>query len=171
MSSRLFRLASVAGVAGLALTALAATAPTAAAAGADNSGATTTPIKHVIVIIGENHTFDNVFATYKPPAGQHIWNLRSEGIVKANGAPGPNFGQATQLTASNTKTYSLTPKITGTYKTLPQPNTTYVATGCSGLPGDSADTRFPGRGYASHGSVGSTKDNGTSARKLESGAR
>jgi acid phosphatase len=143
MSSRLFRLASVAGVAGLALTALAATAPTAAAAGAGNSGATTTPIKHVIVIIGENHTFDNVFATYKPPAGQHIWNLRSEGIVKANGTPGPNFGQATQLTASNTKTYSLTPKITGTYKTLPQPNTTYVATGCSGLPGDSADTRFP----------------------------
>jgi phospholipase C len=39
----------------------------------------------VIVIIGENHTFDNIFATYQPPAGQAIWNLRSEGIVTANG--------------------------------------------------------------------------------------
>ena len=37
----------------------------------------------------------------------------------------------------------LTPKITGTDKTLPQPNTTYVATGCDGLPANSPDTRFP----------------------------
>ena len=29
---------------------------------------TATPIKHVIVIIGENHTFDNVFGTYQPPS-------------------------------------------------------------------------------------------------------
>ncbi|MDQ6841031.1 MAG: hypothetical protein M3025_01235, partial [Actinomycetota bacterium] len=29
---------------------------------------TATPIKHVVVIIGENHTFDNVFGTYQPPA-------------------------------------------------------------------------------------------------------
>ena len=27
---------------------------------------TKTPIKHVIVIIGENRTFDHIFATYKP---------------------------------------------------------------------------------------------------------
>ena len=27
---------------------------------------TKTPIKHVIIIIGENRTFDHVFATYKP---------------------------------------------------------------------------------------------------------
>ena len=141
MSSQLIRLASVAGVAGLGLAALAATGPAAAAAG--DSAPTATPIKHVIVIIGENHSFDNVFATYKPPRGQQIWNLRSEGIVNANGTPGPNFSKAVQLTASNTKTYSLTPKITGPYKTLPQPNTTYVPTGCDGLPGDSPDTRFP----------------------------
>ena len=143
MSSRLTRIASVTRIAGLALTALAATGPAAAATGTGDSAPTTTPIKHVIVIIGENHTFDNVFATYQPPAGQSIWNLRSEGIVTANGTPGPNFSQATQLTASNTKTYTVTPKITGTYKTLPQPNTTYVATGCDGLPGNSPDTRFP----------------------------
>jgi phospholipase C len=47
-----------------------------------------TPIKHVIVIIGENHTFDNVFATYRAPDGQHVQNLMSEGIVTAAGTPG-----------------------------------------------------------------------------------
>jgi hypothetical protein len=30
---------------------------------------TVTPIKHVIVIIGENRSFDHVFATYKPKDG------------------------------------------------------------------------------------------------------
>ena len=29
-----------------------------------------TPIKHVIVIIGENRSFDHIFATYKPVHGQ-----------------------------------------------------------------------------------------------------
>src|SRR5487761_1843050 len=48
-----------------------------------------TPIRHVIVIIGENRTFDHIFGAYKPPQGQTVWNLRSEGIIKANGSPGP----------------------------------------------------------------------------------
>ena len=48
---------------------------------------TVTPIRHVIVIIGENHTFDNVFATYRAPGRQHVRNLLSEGIVTASGAP------------------------------------------------------------------------------------
>ena len=142
MSSSLTRLASVTIAAGLALAALAATGP-AAASGAGSPARTATPIKHVIVIIGENHTFDNVFATYRPPGGQKIMNLLSEGIVTAHGGPGPDFRKATQLTASDTKTYSLTPKVTGAYRTLPQPNTTYVATGCDGLPQNSPDTRFP----------------------------
>ncbi len=34
--------------------------------GADKSGLTATPIKHVIIIIGENRSFDHVFATYVP---------------------------------------------------------------------------------------------------------
>ena len=38
---------------------------------------TTSPIKHVIVIIGENHTFDNVFATYKSHSGAYVKNLLS----------------------------------------------------------------------------------------------
>ena len=104
---------------------------------------TTTPIKHVVVIIGENHSFDNVFATYQPPGHQKIWNLLSEGIVTKTGAPGPNFGKAAQLTASNTKTYSLNPKITGKYKPLPRPNTTYVSKACDGQNPDSPDARFP----------------------------
>ena len=120
---------------------------TAAAAGSAPQASlgprTTTPIKHVVVIIGENHSFDNVFATYQPPWHQKIMNLLSEGIVTKSGAPGPNFGKAAQLTASNTKTYSLTPKITGAYKALPRPNTTYVSQACDGLNGNSPDTRFP----------------------------
>jgi len=59
-----------------------------------------TPIKHVVVIIGENHTFDNVFATYQPPGHQEIKNLLSEGIVTPNGTPGPHYASATQLTAN-----------------------------------------------------------------------
>src|SRR5580698_10125900 len=61
---------------------------------------TTTPIKHVIVIIGENRSFDHVFATYQPRRGQSIWNLLSEGIVNADGTPGPNFSKAMQSAAS-----------------------------------------------------------------------
>ncbi len=59
-------------------------------------GDTTTPIKHVIVIIGENRSFDHVFATYQPKRGQTVWNLLSEGIVNADGTPGPNFRYAEQ---------------------------------------------------------------------------
>src|SRR5580692_9112412 len=55
----------------------------------DNS--TTSPIKHVIVIIGENRTFDHVYATYQPQKGQTVDNLLSKGIINADGTPGPNF--------------------------------------------------------------------------------
>jgi phospholipase C len=60
---------------------------------------TRTPIKHVIVIIGENRTFDHLFATYKPKDHQTIWNLRSEGIVNEDGTPGPNYSLAEQYSA------------------------------------------------------------------------
>ena len=44
----------------------------ASATGQDNahSDNTATPIKHVIVIIGENHTFDNIFGAFQPQNGQ-----------------------------------------------------------------------------------------------------
>jgi phospholipase C len=66
---------------------------------------TQSPIKHVIVIIGENRSFDHVFATYVPKPGQSVNNLLSEGIVKLdaskNAVPGPNFEKAHQLSASD----------------------------------------------------------------------
>jgi phospholipase C len=62
---------------------------------------TLTPIKHVIVIVGENRSFDHVFATYVPQNGQTVWNLLSEGIVNADGTPGPNFPNAEQKAATN----------------------------------------------------------------------
>src|SRR5215472_974747 len=120
---------------------------TAAAAGTtprvSHAPSTTTPIKHVVVIIGENHSFDNVFATYQPPDHQKIWNLLSEGIITKNGTPGPHFASAKQFQSSVTKTYTVTPKNTGAYKTLPQPNTTYVSKACDGQNGNSPDKRFP----------------------------
>jgi len=58
---------------------------------------TKTPIKHVIVIIGENRSFDHVFATYKPKEGQTVMNLLSEGIINKDGTPGPNFARAQQF--------------------------------------------------------------------------
>ncbi|MEX3894179.1 MULTISPECIES: alkaline phosphatase family protein [Paraburkholderia] len=64
------------------------------AAGDDDGGETQTPIKHVIVIVGENRTFDHVFGTYQPAHGQSVWNLLSQGIVNADGSPGPNFKKA-----------------------------------------------------------------------------
>ena len=65
----------------------------------DNDAKTTTPIKHVIVIIGENRSFDHVFATYNPGNGHKVWNLLSQGIIKADGTPGPNFELAHQRAA------------------------------------------------------------------------
>src|ERR1700734_957985 len=62
---------------------------------------TVTPIKHVIVIIGENRSFDHVFATYVPKKGESVWNLLSEGIINADGTPGKNFDKAHQLSATD----------------------------------------------------------------------
>jgi phospholipase C len=68
--------------------------------------ATVTPIKHVIVIIGENRSFDHVFATYVPKSGDSINNLLSEKIIQLdankNAIPGKNFNRAQQLFATDT---------------------------------------------------------------------
>src|SRR5271156_2898365 len=64
---------------------------------------TATPIKHVIVIIGENRSFDHVFATYVPKKGEKVMNLLSEGIVNADGTPGPNFNKVEQQAATDQK--------------------------------------------------------------------
>jgi phospholipase C len=103
------------------------------------AGATRTPIEHVIIIIGENHTFDNLFGTYKPRAGQTIDNLLSKGIVNEDGTPGPNFSKAEQRIGLDEARYSAETASVGAYATLPQPYTTYGI----GLPQGVPDTRFP----------------------------
>ena len=128
-------------MAGGATAAIAAAAPMPATPGW--FGGTTTPIKHVVIIIGENHSFDNVFGTYQPPVGRQVMNLLSEGIVTKAGAPGPNYATAEQLTATDTRAYTLAPSITGHYSPLPRPSTTYMPQVCDGQKADVPDTRFP----------------------------
>jgi len=89
----------------------------------NSTPATTTPIKHVIVIIGENRTFDHVYATYKPKDGETVANLLSKGIVKADGKPGPNYSLSAQFSALDTTTsggvYEINPQSKSIYSTLP----------------------------------------------------
>jgi|HubBroStandDraft_2_1064218.scaffolds.fasta_scaffold45868_1 phospholipase C len=101
---------------------------------APNDGKTKSPIKHVLVIIGENRSFDHVFATYQPKNGQRVDNLLSKGIVNADGSPGPNFARAIQNSAvdSPPSTYELSPPNQTPYSVLPPvlaggPKTPYVS--------------------------------------------
>src|SRR5271169_4779436 len=85
---------------------------------------TLTPIQHVIIVVGENHSFDNVFATYQPAdPSQQVWNLLSQGIVDVNGNPGPNYALAQQSQAMDIDYYRINPPQTGPYATLPRPST------------------------------------------------
>jgi phospholipase C len=141
------------------------------AAAEDRSPRTRTPIKHVIVIIGENRTFDHVFATYKPKNGESIDNLLSKGIVNEDGTPGPNFSKASQSSAidtsadgfqmspsGNTPYAVLPPALAGGYATAPFPDVAtakafekglpddyyvYLTTGGTGLAHGAVDTRIP----------------------------
>jgi phospholipase C len=99
-----------------------------------NDAKTRTPIKHVLVIIGENRSFDHVFATYKPKNGQRVDNILSKGIIKEDGSPGPNFARAVQKSAvdSTPSTYELSPGAKQAYSVLPPvlaggPKTPYVS--------------------------------------------
>jgi phospholipase C len=67
---------------------------------------TESPIKHVIILIGENRGTDHTFGVYKPSGkGQTISNFLSKGIVKENGSPGPNFSLAQQFSVKPQKSY------------------------------------------------------------------
>ena len=112
---------------------------TLAPANADPHQDTKTPIKHVIIIVGENHTFDNLFGTYQPKHGQSISNLLSKGIVNADGTPGPHFDLAKQRIGRDENVYNAVTASTGDYTALPRPYTTYGI----GLPQGAEDTRFP----------------------------
>ena len=99
---------------------------------------TETPIKHVIVLIGENRTFDHLFATYVPPSGDSINNLLSEGIIQANGTPGKNFSRAQQFQAIQpfrTKFFiSLNNNEKTPYTTLPAPTLNFSPSPATGEP-------------------------------------
>jgi len=116
---------------------------------APSDGSTQTPIKHVVVIIGENRSFDHVFATYQPKPGNTVWNLLSEGIVNADGTPGPNYKSVYQSMAMDQapSPYLLSPGGKSVPETLPPPlvggptnpffSTTAAAeAGENGLPSD-----------------------------------
>jgi len=138
----------------------------------DSSTATTTPIKHVIVILGENRTFDHIFATYKPVHGETVDNLLSKGIIDADGTNGPNFSIARQNSVHDTHAdhYQVSPMGKSLYASLPTPLAggpttpfvpnlatakavetglpndqyyTYLTTGGTGLTAGTPDTRIP----------------------------
>src|SRR5215469_9902965 len=70
--------------------------------GGTGTNETASPIKHVIIVVGENRSFDHLFATYVPMHPQEgIHNLLSEQIVTASGTPGPLFSKAHQYRISS----------------------------------------------------------------------
>ena len=99
---------------------------------------TKTPIKHVIVLIGENRTFDHLFATYAPKGHDSVSNLLSKGIINADGTPGPNFSKAAQFQAVapfNTKFFiSLDSDQKAPYDTLPEPTLNFSPSPATGEP-------------------------------------
>jgi len=99
-----------------------------------NDRRTASPIKHVIVIMGENRTFDHVFATYEPRGGEHVDNLLSKGIVTKDGTPGPNYAKAAQFSAKDYNLYSINPDQKTPYNTtsnkLQAPGTSYAPQTC-----------------------------------------
>ena len=115
----------------LTLNPIAASAQSATAAGAPNNAPhTATPIQHVIVVIGENRTFDHLFATYVSPSGDSVKNLLSERIINADGTPGPRFFKAAQFQAVKPFApkyfVSLPFFLKAPYKTLPEPTLNFA---------------------------------------------
>ena len=102
-----------------------------------------TPIEHVIVIIGENQTFDGLFATYVPKPGSTVHNLLSEGIVDGDGNPGPYYAKVVQSRATPRGTYTLDLQRAGPYPALPQPRLIGVQDQSFHDVANAVDPRFP----------------------------
>ena len=103
---------------------------------------TASPIKHVIILIGENRGLDHTFGVYRPKgAGQTISNLLSKGIVNEDGTPGPNFAQAQQFSVGTQPKFYIGAPNNAKFaysaaNAMPQPNT-------AGTPTTSSDTAPP----------------------------
>jgi acid phosphatase len=124
-------------------TAIACLLLNAALSAAATAANTTTPIKHLIVIVGENQTFDSLFATYQPAKGKSVRNLLSQGIVLEDGSPGPNFALALQRRALPSQHYAIDPPRGAPYEHLPQPTLIGVNDSQFQGLGSGADTRIP----------------------------
>ena len=111
--------------------------------GAPGSAQARTPIRHLIVFVGENRTFDSVFGVYEPRSGAAVGNLLARGIVTREGLPGAHYGLAVQRRASAGERYSIDPPRLAAYATLPQPRVIGVRDFNDSLVGSSPDVRFP----------------------------
>ena len=89
------------------------------------SSDTQSPIKHVIIIVGENRTFDHIFATYVPKKGEQVDNLLSKQIIREDGSPGPNYSLAVQFSAVDAAAdgFQISPGEKDFYNFLPPPLT------------------------------------------------
>ena len=112
---------------------IAATAGMAKDESKDNDAAdalrTESPIKHVIILIGENRGTDHTFGVYRPK-GRHqtISNILSKGIVEGDGSPGRNFELAQQYSVKPQPLYYIgaprnAKRAYGDRGQMPQPNT------------------------------------------------
>ena len=114
------------------LLAMVAGRPVAADDDRDDGHGTATPIKHVIILIGENRTFDNIYGMYRPHHGQSVSNLLSKGIVNGSGMTVLNTkAQQSFIQQPYPSKYFIDFHATTgrtPYPILPQPNTAYVPT-------------------------------------------
>jgi phospholipase C len=92
---------------------------------------TASPIQHVIVIIGENRTFDHVYGTFVPKRGQTVSNLLSRGIVTLNGTPGLNYALSAQYSAVDSGLFENSPGSKFAYSNIPAPETAGAPTAAS----------------------------------------
>lgn len=114
----------------MAVSPIAATVP---AFAKSSSVKTQTPIEHIVLIIGENHTFDNLYGTYIPKKGETVDNILSRKIINADGSPGVNFAKAAQMQSEGASTYEIAPTSKTSYSKLPAP-------ALSGTPAKASDT-------------------------------
>jgi phospholipase C len=96
---------------------------------AADSVKTESPIKHVIILIGENRGTDHTFGVYTP-RGKHqtISNLLSKGIVNEDGSPGAHFSLAQQFSVAPQPLFYIgaphkAKAAYGNRGQMPQPNT------------------------------------------------
>jgi phospholipase C len=99
---------------------------------------TESPIKHVIVLIGENRGLDHTFGVYAPKGKKEtISNILSKGIVNEDGTPGPSYGLAQQFSVAPQPSFYIGPPDSAktpynvSTNLMPQPNTNGAPTAAS----------------------------------------